>query len=227
MVENVFGFELSAVFEKLKTVLAKKGYRWQAFEVNPKDYGVPYSRPRMFILAKLSSFKFSELDGTIGLAPQGIIPAKPTCSISNFVESDADYEQYKVPISSLWKAGLHFDLISAESVRSCCFTKAYANYAKGGGSVLVTQSRELIEESVESYRKLREEKKVGEWWADLVSPFEILRVRYFTPLEICRIHGFCDWFKFGPETTLKQRYKLLGNSLHVDMVRHLLDYLLL
>lgn len=54
-----------------------------------------------------------------------------------------------------------------------------------------------------------------------------LKLRYFTEYEISSIMGFPKEFSFPPNITLKQRYKVLGNSINVKVVAELIKYLLL
>lgn len=48
------------------------------------------------------------------------------------------------------------------------------------------------------------------------------RVRRFSPQEILRLHGFPEGYAFPPELDRVRRYKLVGNSLSVPVVRVLL-----
>jgi tRNA (cytosine38-C5)-methyltransferase len=57
-------------------------------------------------------------------------------------------------------------------------------------------------------------------------------IRYFTPYEIARLHGFPVGrinhlsFEFPPGVETMQQYRLLGNSLSVTVVSRLLEGLL-
>ena len=51
-------------------------------------------------------------------------------------------------------------------------------------------------------------------------------MRYFTPREVAALHGFPPSFGFPPHVTRLQAYALLGNSLSVDVVASLLEWLL-
>lgn len=62
--------------------------------------------------------------------------------------------------------------------------------------------------------------------ADDSCPLLAFRLRYFTAREISRLMGFPDAFTFPPSTTLKQQRRLLGNSLNVNVVAALMQYLL-
>lgn len=52
-----------------------------------------------------------------------------------------------------------------------------------------------------------------------------LGLRYFTPREVGNLHAFPPSFGFPAHVTLKQRYACLGNSLSVEVVASLLEYL--
>jgi DNA (cytosine-5)-methyltransferase 1/tRNA (cytosine38-C5)-methyltransferase len=51
-------------------------------------------------------------------------------------------------------------------------------------------------------------------------------IRRFSPAEIARIMGLPDAFRFPPETSLEQRYRLLGNGLSLPVARWALDQLM-
>lgn len=53
-----------------------------------------------------------------------------------------------------------------------------------------------------------------------------LGLRFFTPREVANLHSFPEAYEFPADVTLRQRYALLGNSLSVEVVFHLLRYLL-
>jgi tRNA (cytosine38-C5)-methyltransferase len=50
--------------------------------------------------------------------------------------------------------------------------------------------------------------------------------RFFTPDEILKLHDFPSWFEFPESVSNKQRWRLLGNSLNVEVVGVLLKGLL-
>jgi len=53
-----------------------------------------------------------------------------------------------------------------------------------------------------------------------------LNLRYFTSREIARLMGFPETFVFPESSSLKQQYRLLGNSLNCKVVSALIQYLL-
>lgn len=60
---------------------------------------------------------------------------------------------------------------------------------------------------------------------DLATWLAGLGVRYFAPREIANLHSFPADFSFPPGVSLRQQCALLGNSLSVAVVAHLLTYL--
>lgn len=53
-----------------------------------------------------------------------------------------------------------------------------------------------------------------------------LGLKYFTPAEVARLHSFPASFAFPANTSRRQQYALLGNSLSVLVVSTLLQHLL-
>eukprot|EP01094_Clydonella_sp_ATCC50884_P002699 TRINITY_DN12058_c0_g1_i1.p1 TRINITY_DN12058_c0_g1~~TRINITY_DN12058_c0_g1_i1.p1 ORF type:complete len:137 (-),score=13.47 TRINITY_DN12058_c0_g1_i1:42-452(-) len=106
-----------------------------------------------------------------------------------------------------WVCSWVVDIVTDTSHHTCCFTKAYGRYAEGTGSVL-----QCAPEHVHATH--------GEW-----ESLRTLRLRYFSESEIARLHHFPQHFFFPDNVTRQQRYRLLGNSLNVRVVAHLLHYL--
>jgi site-specific DNA-cytosine methylase len=65
-----------------------------------------------------------------------------------------------------------------------------------------------------------------EYHKGLPESMDQLGLRFFTPREVANLHSFPDAYEFPADVTLRQRYALLGNSLSVEVVFHLLQYLL-
>ncbi|KAH6600972.1 hypothetical protein BASA50_001977 [Batrachochytrium salamandrivorans] len=361
VVENVFGFEASKTFGIMCDAL--RDYDMQTLELNPMHFGVPYSRPRVFVVARLrecmgcgakardrpdylasegrvdtkggvdpsycrcrqrrlAGFAYPELNGTVVKAEcarqvfrdrffQGAADQTTLQQLVGYLDADdgtVSSEHMYVEEKDLWAAARHFDVVGPESIRSCCFTKAYGSYARGGGSVVRTdrssgwaereaaafheyntfnrstttnnrstttsnrstttynynnnnnynyntttttttthqsQGTEMdatwIQEPVPLHLRGKKRSKTrkkpemssseSKWWWQLslnqTCPLAALRLRYFSPAEMGRLHGFQpDQLQFPASTTMVQRFKLIGNSLHVDVVRMLIDYVL-
>ena len=60
---------------------------------------------------------------------------------------------------------------------------------------------------------------------DLADAMWGLNLRYFTPREVANLHTFPQRFSFPADVTRRQRYACLGNSLSVEVVAALLQYL--
>ncbi|XP_020521337.1 tRNA (cytosine(38)-C(5))-methyltransferase isoform X1 [Amborella trichopoda] len=58
-VENVVGFETSRTREHLMEILERTGFVAQEYILSPVQFGVPYSRPRYFCLAKRKPLSFT------------------------------------------------------------------------------------------------------------------------------------------------------------------------
>ncbi|KAE8652193.1 hypothetical protein Csa_022276 [Cucumis sativus] len=58
--ENVVGFETSDTHTKMIEILEKTGFSTQEFILSPMQFGVPYSRPRYFCLAKRKPLFFEK-----------------------------------------------------------------------------------------------------------------------------------------------------------------------
>ncbi|GAU24106.1 hypothetical protein TSUD_388990 [Trifolium subterraneum] len=71
-VENVVGFETSDTHAKLIEILEKTNFITQEFILSPLQFGIPYSRPRYFCLAKRkpSSFVNEFLNGQLIQSPR-------------------------------------------------------------------------------------------------------------------------------------------------------------
>ena len=111
----------------------------------------------------------------------------------------------------LERYGAAMDLVGRHSRRSCCFTKNYSRFVKGAGSVLAEGlPAGAAPPAVKDLAALRP-----------------LRLRFFAPAEIARLHGFgAGELAFPPEVGRKKQFELLGNSLSVTVVAHLLRFLL-
>eukprot|EP00906_Rhabdomonas_costata_P007922 RCo011320 len=244
LLENVAGFEASETHRRACGVLLSRGFQIQEFLLTPRQLGVPYQRLRFFLLARLSpptpraglgpgdtsessleeaprpaqgDTAGSSWDGTVNPVVCHSPPAWPAQDSSESPPTLADFlgscssaelwERHQVPLSVLEKgSSMAFDIVYPHSRSCCCFTKAYGRFARGTGSVLQTAR------------------------ADTVIPegphhLHLLKLRYFSPMEVARLHGFRPDYEFPPEVTVRQCYGLLGNSLSVTVATQLLKYL--
>ncbi|KAL2085661.1 hypothetical protein ACEWY4_018981 [Coilia grayii] len=129
-------------------------------------------------------------------------------------EGGEDMEQYLLPPKTLLRYALLMDIVRPACRRSVCFTKGYGHYVEGTGSVLQSCMEEDMEEAFRSLELQAEEEKLRR--------LQRLKLRYFTPREIANLMGFPASFTFPEDVSVKQRYRVLGNSLNVHVVARLI-----
>ena len=136
--------------------------------------------------------------------------------------SDDEMSSYLVPDKILQKYAIAMDIVQPSSTHSCCFTKAYGNYALGTGSVLQhSLGSDDLAKAFEEYSRLQGEGKTE----DAVECLRKLNLRYFAPKEVANLMCFPAEFCFPPSLSRNQCYKTMGNSLNVHVVATLMTYL--
>ncbi|XP_074261081.1 tRNA (cytosine(38)-C(5))-methyltransferase isoform X3 [Saimiri boliviensis] len=203
LLENVKGFEVSSTRDLLLRTIENCGFQYQEFLLSPTSLGIPNSRLRYFLIAKLQS--------------EPLPFQAPGQMLKDFLEDDIDMNQYLLPPKSLLRYALLLDIVQPTCRRSMCFTKGYGSYVEGTGSVLQTAEDVQIENIYKSLTNLSQEEKI--------TKLLMLKLRYFTPKEIANLLGFPPEFGFPEKITVKQRYRLLGNSLNVHVVAKLIKIL--
>ncbi|XP_065522570.1 tRNA (cytosine(38)-C(5))-methyltransferase isoform X2 [Lathamus discolor] len=283
LLENVKGFESSSARNELLRTLSACGFTYQEFLLSPTCLGIPNSRLRYFLIAKLHQepFSFQAPGQILTRFPdqdlENLLKAKvtdkvgeayfPLCSeeknldpntgasgsskkslpkgaflfkletveemerkhdqdndssiqmLKAFLEEEnEEMSQYFIPPKSLLRYAFLLDIVKPTCRRSTCFTKGYGHYVEGTGSVLQTALDVQLESAFKHIEELPEEEKLMK--------LSTLKLRYFTPREIANIHGFPSEFGFPDKVTVKQCYRLLGNSLNVHVVAKLISILL-
>lgn len=207
LLENVVGFENSNSRNELIDVIQNRGYHYQEFHLSPDQFGIPNSRLRYFFIGRLHG-SFDHQGSVITSIPNNpffVNPKEPYPLKSVLEENVVDYF---VPESVLSKdSAMCFDLVYPTSTRSCCFTKAYSRFIMGTGSVLQTADESIKADNSD------------------VNSLKNLKLRYFTPREMMRIHGFPDTYDITG-VSKKKMYQLIGNSLNVCVVSQLVKYML-
>ncbi|XP_052452424.1 tRNA (cytosine(38)-C(5))-methyltransferase isoform X2 [Carassius gibelio] len=129
-------------------------------------------------------------------------------------EDEQDMDQYLLPPKTLLRYALLMDVVQPSFRRSVCFTKGYGHYVEGTGSVLQSCVDVELESVFKNLEQLSE--------ADKLKQLLQLKLRYFTPREIANLMGFPADFTFPKHISVKQQYRVLGNSLNVHVVSHLI-----
>ncbi|XP_022221304.2 LOW QUALITY PROTEIN: tRNA (cytosine(38)-C(5))-methyltransferase [Drosophila obscura] len=230
LMENVKGFERSQARNHFVEALEKAGFYWREFILTPTQFNVPNTRHRYYCIArKTEDFGFAggkiwdEMPDRKAAADQSV------SQISAILEDNVSCE-HLVPDDVLAKRVLVMDIIHPTQNRSMCFTKGYTHYTEGTGSAFTPLSEE------ESHRIFEQVKEIDDNNRPTCSSSEDVRLRrldllrqiklrYFTPREVARLMSFPEEFGFPPETTNRQKYRLLGNSINVKVVGELIKLL--
>ncbi|XP_068437837.1 tRNA (cytosine(38)-C(5))-methyltransferase isoform X2 [Clinocottus analis] len=259
LLENVKGFESSSARERLVKTLMECGYTFQEIMVSPTSVGIPNSRLRYFLIAKLStdidSTWSSKMLDAFPLPAESESPEQRTSSrplrpatgqpeedprggvlykqetavevqrkrsqnndlsvrqIGDFLQpqTEVNAENYLLPPKTLLRYALLLDI-----VQPTC--RSYGRYVEGTGSVLQCCTETEMEDVFRGLDQLSEDEKLQKLLK--------LKLRYFTPREVANLMGFPQSFSFPEQVSTKQRYRVLGNSLHVGVVARLLQLLL-
>ncbi|KAG9290915.1 hypothetical protein G9A89_011065 [Geosiphon pyriformis] len=229
LIENVKGFEDSDTHTTLTKKLQECQYDYQEFFISPLQLGIPNSRLRYYMLAKRWPF----LDQTPLPSNQNVksesdyrinrnnfcTPVVQIKRLEEFLEvelcDNVIEQRYSIPKKILLKYGKLFDIVKPSSTHSCCFTKGYHHYVEATGSIL------QMAEEVDTTQVFQEATS-----SSSIDCFSPLRLRYFTEREVASLMGFPKEFAFPDSISLKQRYRLLGNSINVRVVAELIRYLL-
>ncbi|XP_016963213.1 tRNA (cytosine(38)-C(5))-methyltransferase [Drosophila biarmipes] len=228
LMENVKGFESSQARSMFIGAIEKAGFHWREFILTPTQFGVPNTRHRYYCIARTVK-DFSFAGGKIWEDMPGTKAQDPTLSqISQILEENVSAD-FLVPDNVLTKRVLVMDIIHPEQSRSMCFTKGYTHYTEGTGSAFTPLAE------AESHRIFELVKKIDESTQETEKPEEVLqqrlellhqvKLRYFTPREVARLMSFPEDFNFPEETTNRQKYRLLGNSINVKVVGELIKLL--
>ncbi|KAF9159848.1 tRNA (cytosine-5-)-methyltransferase [Actinomortierella ambigua] len=151
----------------------------------------------------------------------------PLAGYIEFLDKDDErMARYTISDNTLLKYGRLFDIVKPSTRRSCCFTKGYHHFVESTGSIL-----QMVEDmdTAAVYEEAMALKGTEEGDAKALTLLRSLQLRYFTEGEIARLMGFPiqdGRFSFPEKTTLKQRYRVLGNSINVKVVSELIRYLL-
>jgi tRNA (cytosine38-C5)-methyltransferase len=219
--ENVVGFESSASCQRWREVVKSRKYHVGHFHLTPTQVGIPNDRPRYYCVA----VRFpNEVSTHVQLEPNLQVPPFIQTAltegenvelppISEFLEDNVDKESLRIPNKLLEsRAAWCFDIVTPQDRRSACFTQSYGKFIRGTGSVLWTG-----DENTRMFQLVPpEEREFHDNWNEGLNLKENLR--YFSGQEVARLMGFpLESFSFPADCSLKQQWKLLGNSLNVQV----------
>lgn len=218
LMENVKGFESSVMREMFVKKLTEAGFYYQEYILSPSQFGVPNSRHRYYCLAAKNSSVF-HLKSNEEIITSLYKENNEAFPLLKILEENVDFQSYEIPLKDLQKRATVLDICYRDSRRSCCFTKAYGRYLEGTGSVF---SEKPQEQNEEIFRELSNLQPSSQEYQELVRS---LKLRFFTPKEICRFMCFPEHFNFPGNVSNRQKYMLLGNSVNVKVVSELIKLL--
>ncbi|KYN02874.1 DNA methyltransferase like protein pmt1 [Cyphomyrmex costatus] len=202
LLENVKGFEISQMRDRLVECIESCGYAYRELILSPCQFGIPNSRHRYYLLAKKNNLQFC-------------LKQSLCYTLNNILENIED-SKYLVPSKLLQKRAWVLDIRTSESNGSCCFTKGYSYYTEGTGSVYCPLTDEIIRKK---YNEITNYENDSNKQMQILSD---LKLRFFSPKEVCRLMCFPEDFHFPEHITDKQKYRLLGNSINIHVVSRLI-----
>lgn len=218
LMENVKGFETSQARDLYIDALKQSGFEYQEFLLSPTEIGVPNTRYRYYCLARRKPFSFKS-HSILERLPNQIEECEcPTVS-SILPNVNEDNSEYLLPDNLLSKRAWLLDITYAHSTNTRCFTKAYTHYAEGTGSIHCPVGKKQLDDV---FLEIQDDSLSPE---EKLAKLKTLKLRYFTPAEVANLMSFPDKFTFPQETTNKQRYRVLGNSINVAVVGRLIEIL--
>lgn len=218
LIENVKGFEVSQTRDFFIETLDQCKFHYQEFIISPTEIGVPNTRHRYYCLARKSKPFSFQCERLLDKLPGN--QSKLPTTIDEFLDETKDFKQYLLSDDVLLKRAWLLDIVHQNSRNSRCFTKAYTHYTEGTGSIYCPHTKQNLDEVYEAIKgeHINDEQKL-----ELLQSLEL---RYFTPTEVARLMSFPSDFSFPAETTDRQRYRVLGNSINVAVVGKLIQLLM-
>ncbi|KAI0321904.1 S-adenosyl-L-methionine-dependent methyltransferase [Amylostereum chailletii] len=243
LVENVAGFETSTTRQVLLRQLRGLGYHTLELLLTPLQFGIPNSRLRYYLLAKITPFVIQNRrepdhvwrhipgrgedwidprDDTPGSAQNSVEPLQEYLDKGGWVSG---CHPHAVPDRVLQKWGRLFDIVLPSTRRTCCFTRGYTQLVERAGSILQENTELDTTATFDTFLKAK-----GRDDPDALNILHPLKLRYFTPSELLRLFAFVrpgteDQFVWPPGVSTKVKYRLLGNSVNVRVVSKLVDFL--
>ncbi|KAG9058172.1 hypothetical protein FS842_000926 [Serendipita sp. 407] len=221
LVENVAGFETSTTRNLVLDLLQNLGYSTIEFLLTPKQYGVPNSRLRYYLVARTAPF-LSAGDGGTVLYHIPSNPEEPPCSISKYLDRQVD-PGTEIPDRILERWGQLFDIVLPSSTTSCCFTRGYTHLIEGAGSILQTNEALQTSTTFDMFMDQRNKGVVSH-----VQTLHPLGLRFFSPEELLRLFHLSTLahsFTWPEKVSRKTKYRLIGNSINVAVVSRVMKFL--
>lgn len=237
LLENVVGFESSETFGRFLGALRAAGMEVKVFNLSPRQLGVPNRRPRIYVLGRQSTGQASEeLPEVCETLPPGQVASAPR-PLSHYLEgpdNDAALEEaFRLAVDVLRLSKQRpFELVTPLSTSSSTFTQGYGTAChettRFGPLLWCGPPDQLkLPEGYDSKPLTAERDRAAAEEGRIWLPMEPGQpVRLLLPSELLRLSGFPASFRFPADLTTKQQYKLIGDSINVEVVAALIRFLL-
>ena len=225
VLENVKGFVGSEMLCEFYDCLERNGYGYREYLLSPMQLGIPNHRRRYYLVAEKDSTRFGRERGegddsiheTLPCVEDGEkIRKRPLKEYIDQCLTNEELSQYLVSdkiLAKPWAKSL--PIVSANDSMSHCFTAAYGRVVhRATGALLLT---DMSHPSVEQHPELIDRKDMTKLSGKL---------HKFTPRELLNIFGYRDGFDFPDNISLEHQYKLIGNSVNVEMISKVVEVLL-
>lgn len=205
--ENVAAFCGSQSHQRLRAMFDACGYRVREQILCPTELGVPNRRRRFYLVASAKESLGDREDGCLSDVPGSGAWRFPVRQIL-----DAE------PLEDLWmphdfqdrfRGAVHVVNAEDPQAETHCFTSSYGGSVVHSGSYLAAPRGDAD--------GWRTGARVSERLA------HVNGVRRFSPREILRLLCFPANYRLPGDLTLRKAWQLVGNSLAVAVVRHVLS----
>ena len=212
--ENVKGLinhDGGKTFETVLNTFEELGYKYYYQLMNAKDYGIPQSRTRIFVIG----FKSHEINFAF--------PNKKelTTTMANFLEEDylSIIQKNKKNMNFLRIKNKSPGYMPGKNFDKYCLSEKMIQYImkeKSGNAILKPTINDLVAKTlVATMHKMH--KASFDNYVNTANN----RIRRLTPREALRLMGFCDSFKQVVSDV--QMYKQAGNSIVVDVLMEIMQ----
>ncbi|KAF5397515.1 tRNA aspartic acid methyltransferase 1 [Paragonimus heterotremus] len=144
----------------------------------------------------------------------------PYCQpIANFIDVTASHLPKSIFLdnSCLERYFPILDIVRPCDRKTRCFTKGYSKRMEGTGSVLQSASLDLNAQQINSlWTSVKDDKE------SVLTLAQSLGLRFFNSQEVANLLCFPPGYSFPELVTEKQRIRLLGNSVNVMVMAHLI-----
>lgn len=207
-------------------------YDWHSFVRNSKDFGIPQNRSRVYIVAFSRDYYGALVDD-----PKIVKNELPTRSdkvlyrdLNKLLEKDVDIKYYMASgyLNTLKKHrarerkkgnGFGYVIVNRKGVKHPVANALLATGGSGKERNLIYQPKDGVS---------------GEKVSGKHTPINNEGIRVMTPEEWARLQGFSqygfikdgvDTFSFPPDLPDGQRYKQMGNSVTIPVIKTMADYM--